>query len=110
MVRSFQRQVITPPVSSAPTPYSAKVRFHIYLVRNHNDYRPDDPENFDFNEFKRQIDELALPRQKFTYTITSHTLSDDYGLAMAYTRSMRSAVIGTLRSSGQFVSYKRLYL
>jgi len=110
IIRTFQEQIVTPPMAVTQFPYSAQVRFHIYLIRNHNEYKPDDPENFDVEDFKRQVLEVAMHRQKFSFTVSQHTLAEDHDLSMAYSRSLRSTVLGSLRLDGTFHSAKRLFL
>lgn len=73
--------------------YTNRVAFHVYVIANHNQYNPRDEQNFNYEDFRRELTKFALPKQEFTFTIKSIDMSADPVLAAAFGASLHSTVV-----------------
>ncbi|EKX49685.1 hypothetical protein GUITHDRAFT_162074 [Guillardia theta CCMP2712] len=125
IIQSTQRQLFTPPASAAPAPYAANIHFHVYLITNHNTYKPEGKQHFDYSKFQSELeafrweeknrkkevdDKVRLPRQKYNFVLHKYSMAEDQALAVAYANALRAAVVATLKVDGRFVATKRMYL
>jgi len=110
IIETTQRQLFTPSVSQISAPYKSQFYFHVYIVTNHDTFKPDAKKNFDFEKFQAEINQFKLPRQQFHFVLHKYSMADDHALAVAYANALRSAVVATLKVDGRFVATKRMYL
>ena len=96
------------PMSSEAFRVPERVSIHLYIVRTHNKYDPLAPgaasPGFQLAQFKREMSKFKLGNQQLSYAVHSLVLSEDAALAMAFSSSLRSAVIPTLAPDGTFVT------
>ena len=50
-------------ISALPAPYAANVYFHVYIIANHETYKPDAKQHFDYSKFQQEMEQFRLPRQ-----------------------------------------------
>ena len=110
IIRSTQRQLLTPSASALPAPYKANVYFHVYIISNHETFKPDAKQHFDYLHFQQEMERFRLPRQNFHFVLHKYSMAEDHALAVAYANALRSAVVATLKVDGRFVATKRMYL
>ncbi len=105
-----QRSVVAPAMADMHLMkgFNKRVVFNIYVLRNHNAFQP--LENDFQSLFKIAMSQFRLEGQEFTFSFNELSMADDAALAMAYTSSLRAAVVPTLMFDGHFTSIKRLYL
>lgn len=109
-IRRHLRDAVLPPVADMHTPklYHRKVAFNLYVVRNHNSYDP--LEGDLWPKLQLALEQLRVRGQQFSFQLHELHLSSDPALAMAYTSSLRAAVVPTMLFDGSLSSVKRLYL
>lgn len=91
-----------------PSPYAPRVSFHLFVLRDHDAYNPLD-HSF-LPRFKASLERLRLPAQDFAYSVQTLTMADDPRLSMAFSTSLRSTVIPTIRAGGGMATRERLYI
>jgi len=110
IIETTQRHLFTPSVAATPAPYKSQLFFHVYLISNHDTYKPDAKQHFDFSKFQSEMNQFKLPRQQFHYALHKYSMAEDHALGVAYANALRSAVVATLKVDGRFVATKRMYL
>jgi len=110
IIQSTQRQLVTPSASALPAPFKANVYFHVYIISNHETYKPDAPQHFDFLKLQQEMMQFRLPRQNFHFVLHKYSMAEDHALTVAFANALRSAVVATLKVDGRFVATKRMYL
>eukprot|EP00271_Cylindrocystis_brebissonii_P006328 TRINITY_DN19063_c0_g1_i1.p1 TRINITY_DN19063_c0_g1~~TRINITY_DN19063_c0_g1_i1.p1 ORF type:complete len:958 (+),score=258.02 TRINITY_DN19063_c0_g1_i1:129-3002(+) len=106
------RQIVTPPTSDGAYHFYEKISFHIYLITQQTYYdRRRTP--FEVAELREELALLALPTQRFMFSVHKLSLAEEPALAMAYTGAMRSAGVlsAQVRANGTVeVPVERMYL
>jgi hypothetical protein len=100
--------VFSPAVAEVGGDYAQRVNFRLYVLRNHNSYEPVSADAL--AQLRAALEQLRVEGQEFVFSTHQMTLADDPTLAVAFTSSIRSAVIPTLKIDGSFAAIKRLYL
>lgn len=60
-----------PPAAASPIndhKYSPRIAFHLFVISNHNQYNPRDEQNFNYEEFKKELLKFRLPSQVLYHT------------------------------------------
>ena len=107
----LQEHVVAPPSAELQVAqFAERVAFHLYVVHGHSSFTAEGPGFLDIEAFKLQLLSLRLPQQHFTFTTHRINMYDDPGLALAFSTSMRHAVLPTLRMDGTFVAAESLFV
>jgi hypothetical protein len=72
----------------------------VYIISNHETYKPDAKQHFDFMKFQQEMERFRLPRQAFHFVVHKYSMAEDHALAVAYANALRSAVVATLKVDG----------
>ena len=72
----------------------------VYVIRNHETFKPDAKQHFDFLKFQQEMERFRLPRQAFHFVLHKYSMAEDHALAVAYANALRSAVVATLKVDG----------
>ena len=72
----------------------------VYVISNHETYKPDAKQHFDFMKFQQEMERFRLPRQAFHFVVHKYSMAEDHALAVAYANALRSAVVATLKVDG----------
>ncbi|GBF97200.1 hypothetical protein Rsub_10061 [Raphidocelis subcapitata] len=99
------RHVVAPPavawrrggqLEGAASPYAANVHFTVHVIADNSrvlgDFRARGV-HFDVARYQEQVLRLALPRQKFTFSVSELNLLDDPPLAAAFSSSLRTSFV-----------------
>ena len=102
--------LVTPSLAhpSATQRYAATVTFHLFLLTDHERYDP--AHGHLVSRLRHGVEQLRMEGQTFSFQVHRMSVSDEPMLAMAYTNSLRSAVVPTLMHDGHFSAIKRMYL
>ncbi len=96
------------PMSSEMFQIPERVSIHLYVIRTHSQYDPLAPNpsspGFQLAQFKRELSKFKLQTQELSFVVHSLPLNEDPTLAMAFSSSLRSAVIPTLSPDGRFIT------
>eukprot|EP00003_Mantamonas_plastica_P007625 TRINITY_DN1647_c0_g1_i3.p1 TRINITY_DN1647_c0_g1~~TRINITY_DN1647_c0_g1_i3.p1 ORF type:complete len:958 (-),score=294.74 TRINITY_DN1647_c0_g1_i3:8-2881(-) len=109
-ISSALRHVITPSTPSFKTFFAERVTFNIYMIVDHTRYKATDRRNFNLKAFKRQMTKFKLPGQHFSFVVHRIPMTKDHALSMAFTSSLKSAVVPTMDLRGRFRTKRRLYV
>eukprot|EP01114_Cavostelium_apophysatum_P019136 TRINITY_DN6079_c0_g1_i2.p1 TRINITY_DN6079_c0_g1~~TRINITY_DN6079_c0_g1_i2.p1 ORF type:complete len:413 (+),score=113.23 TRINITY_DN6079_c0_g1_i2:1714-2952(+) len=104
------KHLVVPSSPLFETPYAERVTFHLFILRTHESYNPRDPNYFNYERFKQQILKLKLPTQEYAFTLKEIFINDDPALSVAYSTSLRTAVLPKLNAAGDFSTQEYLYL
>jgi len=102
--------LVIPPSPLFSTPYYEHVTFHIFILKNHQEYNPRGIGFFNYDSFKQEVNRLRLPTQEFTFTVKEITVGDDPALSMALATSLKSSVVPKLTADGVFSTEEIVYI
>eukprot|EP00011_Vannellida_sp_DIVA3-517-6-12_P000702 CAMPEP_0114619546 /NCGR_PEP_ID=MMETSP0168-20121206/8268_1 /TAXON_ID=95228 ORGANISM="Vannella sp., Strain DIVA3 517/6/12" /NCGR_SAMPLE_ID=MMETSP0168 /ASSEMBLY_ACC=CAM_ASM_000044 /LENGTH=924 /DNA_ID=CAMNT_0001830715 /DNA_START=34 /DNA_END=2805 /DNA_ORIENTATION=+ len=110
LISKTLRHLVVPAAPLKEVQYAPKVVFQLFLLTAQEDYAPRAPEAFEFDEFKHQMLQFALPSQTFSFTVTKMALADLPGVATAFQASIRTAAIPSLSPQGEYYTVEQEYV